>query len=788
MAEKPGAAVLTAIALSTACTLALQVALTRFFSAVIAYHFSFLAVSIAMLGMGAGAMLVYVRPAWFERSNTRAVLARLCAAFAASLVVIPFLLVRIDFTQRGPLGASFAISLALACLLCVLPALFSGLVITLAIARYRAAIGAVYAWDLAGAGLGAFAVVPAMALLDAPTLLVCLGALAALGAVLFAGGASRAERLAAVTLLLLAPAAAGSSRSGSALRLPHYYQLPPDALQVAEHWSPLARVFGFRIAGNDEIALLFYDRVFAPVPIVRPGEVPGWRKLNTGPGSIGYELTAPGRTLIIGGGGGRDIYTALSSGQKRVDVIELIDANRRVVDEDLGGISGAPYSRPKVFTAIGDGRSVLAGRETRYDQIYIGFTDTLSANAAQGYALMENNLYTVEGFLEYFRHLRPGGVLNVTRPVQLVGDEALRVTVLALAALQRLGVREPGRHLVVVAGTEFMGPPVGAVLARREPYTEAELDRVRNLAAVRGDGLLFAPGGPFRGAWKQLAESLGMYGQGGRSPDAAAAIDRFCNGWRLDVCPPTDDRPFFFSMQRLHQLGENLAGYHYSVAPDKVLMVTLLILALFSAVAFLLPLAAVRDAPRPPLSAIGYFAAIGLGFMLMEVVLIQRMVLFLGFPTYALSVVLFALLLFSGLGSLLFTRTERERETLLRALGALVALLVVAALFSLPLVHRLIHLSFALRVLVAVAFIAPLGMAAGAAMPLGLGRLGHRYPRSVAYAWGVNGVCSVLASVLGAALAMHLGFTAATLVAAACYLAALGFAAAGRWTLARDCG
>ena len=787
MSERPGPVVLTAVALTTACTLAFQVALTRFFSAVIAYHFSFLAVSIAMLGMGAGAMLVYVRPAWFERASTRVVLARLCALFAASLVTIPFLLVRIDFTQRGALNAYFAISLALASLLCVVPALFSGLVITLAIARYRAAIGAVYAWDLAGAGLGAFAVVPAMALLDAPTLLVCQGSLAALGAFLFAG-AARAERAAAALLLLLALGSAALSRTSSVLRLPHYYELPPDALQVAERWSPLARVFGFRLSDNDEIALLFYDRVFAPVPIVRQGEVPGWRKLNTGPGSIGYELIAPGRTLIIGGGGGRDIYTALSSGQIRVEVIELIDANRRVVDEDLGGISGAPYSRPKVFTTIGDGRSVLAGRETLYDQIYIGFTDTLSANAAQGYALMENNLYTVEAFLEYFRHLRPGGVLNVTRPVQLVGDEALRVTVLALAALERLGAADPGRHLIVVAGTEIMGPPVGTVLVRREPYTEAEVKRIRRLAADRADGLLFAPGGPFRGAWKQLAESLGMVGQRARFEDTAVAIDRFCSGWRLDVCPCTDDRPFFFSMQRLDRLGESLAGYHYSVAPDKVLMVTLLILLLFSAVAFLLPLVAVSQAPRPPPGAVGYFAAIGLGFMLMEVVLIQRMVLFLGFPTYALSVVLFALLLFSGLGSYLFTRTEPERKILFRALGALVALLVAVALFTLPLVHRLIHLGFAVRVLLAVAFIAPLGMAAGAAMPLGLGRLAASYPRSVAYAWGVNGVCSVLASVLGAALAIHLGFTAATLVAAACYLAALGFAALGGWTLARDCG
>lgn len=786
MAERPGPATLTAIALTTACTLAFQVVLSRFFSAVIAYHFSFLAVSIAMLGMGAGAMLVYVRPSWFECGSTGAVLGRLCAGFSASLIAIPFLLVRIDFTQHGGLSAPFAASLALSCLFCALPGLFSGLAVVLAVARYRAWIGSVYAADLAGAGLGALAVVPALYLGDPPTLLVGMGLAAALAAALFAGPA-RAERYVALLLLALAGGGIGVSRLSQALRLPHYYDLPPDALQVVERWTPLARVFGFRLHQNDQIALLFYDRVFAPVPMVRAQETPGWKELNTGPGSVGYELTAPGRVLIIGGGGGRDIYTALSSGQKRVDVIELIDANRRVVDEDLGGVSGSPYSRPRVSTVIGDGRSVLAGRKVLYDQIYIGFTDTLSANAAQGYALMESNLYTVEAFVEYLRHLRPGGVLNVTRPVQLVGDEALRITVLTLAALGRLGVSEPGRHLAVVGGREMMGPPVGAVLARLEPYTQAELERLRRLAAQRGDGLVFAPGGPFRGAWKELARSLGMEGEGASPGDFSAALERFCNGWRLDVCPPTDDRPFFFSMQRLSQLGENLPGYHYSVAPDKVLMLTLLVLALFSVVAFLLPLAAVRQAPRPPLSAIGYFGAIGLGYMLLEVVLIQRMVLFLGFPTYALSVVLFSLLLFSGIGSYLSSRARDERKTLLRALTALVAMLAAAAFFSLPLVHRLIHLGFALRAAAAVALIAPLGAVAGAAMPLGLKRFGRLHPRSVAYAWGVNGICSVLASVLGIALAMHLGFAAATLAAAACYLLALLQAALGGWTRAVDC-
>jgi spermidine synthase len=155
------------------------------------------------------------------------------------------------------------------------------------------------------------------------------------------------------------------------------------------------------------------------VPIVGDGPVPDWQMLVTGPASIGYELTGPGHALVIGGGGGRDIYTALSQGQRPVDVIELNEGIRATVDEDLGHLSGAPYSRDGVSTVIGDGRSQLASRDVLYDQIHIGFTDTLSGNAAQGFALTENNLYTVEAFLEYFAHLKPRGVLNVSRPLPL---------------------------------------------------------------------------------------------------------------------------------------------------------------------------------------------------------------------------------------------------------------------------------------------------------------------------------------------------------------------------------
>ena len=149
-----------------------------------------------------------------------------------------------------------------------------------------------------------------------------------------------------------------------------------------------------------------------------------------------------GKSLVIGGGGGRDIHNLRSSGVDDIDVIELNEGIRQIVDDKMSVFSGSPYSMPGVHTTIGDGRSILA-RRGLYDQIQISFTDSLSAGGAAAYALSENNLYTVEAFQEYLDHLAPGGILAVTRRYQLVGDEALRATVLALETLRRNGVEHP---------------------------------------------------------------------------------------------------------------------------------------------------------------------------------------------------------------------------------------------------------------------------------------------------------------------------------------------------------
>ena len=773
MLARPPLRVTVGVGLVAACTLALQVLLTRLFSAVLFYHFAFFSISLALLGTGAGALVLYVRPRWFERPSIEAALTRWSCALAVMLALAPLVLVRLGFGLGLEVSPGLIGRLTVAAVLAALPFFAAGVVIALAIKTYVKSVGRVYAFDLAGAALGAIAIVPLLKIVSAPTLLVSLGVVAGLAALLFGWGIERERALAAGTagVAVLLVVLAGAT---SLYYLPAPYERQFDRAVKGDHWTPISRVVGYPPQGAGAAALT-YDQDFAPVPAHKRGDPPpDWEKLELGPQSIGYAITGPGDALVIGGGGGRDIFNALS-GRQRVDVIELNAGIREVVDEDLAEWSGSPYTLPGVSSAIGDGRSTLAGRDKKYDTVHIGFTNTLAASGSgSAYALSENHLYTVEAFQEYFDHLKPGGMLNISRPYRFTGEEALRATVLMLESLRERGIDQPERHVVVLLGKAANGY-FGTVLAKLEPFSESELALIRELAPVRDHasgedtGVMYMPGGPYKREWQGLEQ--------------ATDLDQWCSSYRSNVCAPTDDKPFFLNPTRLGDVFESAppGATFLSRTPFFILLAVLGILLVLSLFAFALPLAMVRGRTRPPLGSLGFFAAIGLGFLIVEVVLIQRFVLFLGYPTYALSVVLFSLLLFTGAGAYASGRSRSPRSLLIRALSFACVYIAVGAFALDPLLDGLLDLSFTLRVAVTIALLAPLGLALGTAMPIGLGRLSAQYPDGVPWAWGINGVFSVVASVLAIMVALNWGFTVCTLVGLACYLAALAHAVRGRW-------
>ena len=564
-------------------------------------------------------MAVYVRPAWFEPLRCGCLAARLVRALRGCWWWSPAVLVRLDYTFERLDHARVRRSRSRPpALLSAVPFLAAGIAIALAIKALRAPRSdRVYAFDLAGAGLGALAVVPAD--VDAsprPLLLAALGLLGGAGGSAARGDPRTAGAPAALALVAGSPRVA--VRCGAAT---HALSLPTRS-RARRRRRPLDAAQPRRrlpaVDGDASLGLVTYDRVYAPVPVHRPRRAAArtGARSQLGPQSIGYALTRPGRALVIGGGGGRDIHNALSSGRAaggRDRAQPRRSARSWTTTSALLGsaLQRCPGSTSR--SATGARRSPRS--DARYDQIHIGFTDTLSAQLGAGASpSTENNLYTVEAFDEYLDHLAPGGVLNVSRDRRLVGDEALRATVLTLEALAPPRRRGPGAQRRGDPRREdLFDGDFGTVLARLEPFTRgragASCDASRTSAA---SGVAYRAGRPVpRGV-----------GRARRAPSLAGAS---ATGYRLDVCPPTDDKPFFFNLRaRWADLGRQ---------PDRRLPVhsldPLLVLLVdarhpagaLSVLAFVLPLLLVRGAAAPrrrlarassPRSA--------LGFLVLEVV------------------------------------------------------------------------------------------------------------------------------------------------------------------------
>ncbi|HKD44054.1 MAG TPA: hypothetical protein VKD24_00235, partial [Candidatus Angelobacter sp.] len=415
------------------------------------------------------------------------------------------------------------------------------------------------------------------------------------------------------------------------------------------------------------------------------------------------------------------------------------------------------------------GRSYIRSSKEKYDVVQMTLVDTWASTAAGAFALSENNLYTLEAFREYFDHLKPDGMIAITRWEFRQPREALRVVSEAMAALDQLGVAEPQQNFIVVADgpLDEDGRPV-LVLAKKSPLTPAEYAAVAR--HVRSNPNLVWLNPPPEYAGSRLPRAAGVFQQLITSNNPAS----FARAYAYNVAPVSDDNPFFFFTMKigymLRMIGKTGQGIDWKVNVGVVMIGMLLILSIAAVLLFLIfPLALGERGRRPKTSllALAYFIAIGLGYITVEISLIQRFVLFLGHPTYALTVVVFLLLLSSGAGSVAARRRITGGSSL-RLLLATVATLIALYVFVLPtLLSQAVGLPFLVKLLLSAALIAPLGFLMGMPFPTGLTLVD-----TVEWAWALNAAASVLGSVMAMAIAIQFGLTITLISAAAAYLVA----------------
>ena len=746
-------------------TLVLELTLTRLFSATMFYHFAFLAISLALFGSGASGVFLYVARPRLDEARTPLLLGVSSALFAVSTIVALVVILSHPLNPAAPSLKTLG-SLAWIYGAAALPFFFSGCVITLAITAWAREITRLYLFDLMGAAAGCLLLVPTLGLLGAIDTVLSTAVLALLGGLLL----SRQRWL--LPLIALATALVAVNHATGTLALRESKGLSEQGM-LFSRWNSFSRVTVVQPEDRDR-QLIFIDSDAATV-IYRDGsDLERHPELRDRVEGLAYHLGGRDKVLIIGPGGGVDVIIARLHGARDVTAVELNPLVARDVmsSEPFLSFSGRLYQQPGVRLVVDDGRSFLRRSREEHDLIVATMVDTWAATAAGAFALSENNLYTVEAFSDYLERLSPDGILSMTRWHQTPPDQLLRLVSLGREALRLRGADEPGHHFVIVRGPHEGMPLTSAtVLLKKSPFSPAEVERAEAFARRLGLELLYTPRTRPPNDLTRLI--------------TAGDLAELWRTFPSNIAPPRDNSPFFFQSVRLEKLvsrrwalGEWRRTNLGTVVLFGLVAITSLLVVAFILGPLLLVRRRLRATPRPGrLSFLLYFATLGAGFIVVEVVLLQKCVLFLGHPAYALTVVLFALLFFSGLGSFLSGRFPDKAlpGALRRAILLVVALIVFTVLVLSPLFYGLVHLPARSRVLVTLLALAPLGLALGMPMPTGIRILAQRAPELIPWAWGVNGAASVLGSVGAIALAMVWGFDQALLVAGGFYLAGLGF-------------
>ncbi len=762
--------------------LALEIALTRIFSVILWYHFAFLAISLALFGMAVGGLLLHFRPDWFPRDRVHHQMARHSMLFAIFVPIAYVLILGVPFVYRVSLPA--AVSLLLIYTFAALPFLFGGLALALALSRFSQRIGLVYGMDLIGAGLGCLLVVPLLGYLTGPGVIVATAILAAVASLFFAaslGAGARNRRL--LVLGVLVAVLVGHETKGW-LRI----DFSKDRLEVGtihSDWNPLARITvtqeGTVNWATSEVyngpkpeTLWLKIDAEAGTPIVQfDGDFEKVKALQFDVSALVHTLRENAEVLVIGPGGGRDVLTALSFGQKRVTAVEINEAIISAVRDKFGDWSGGLYSRPDVRIVNDEGRSWVRRADERFDIIQASLIDTWAASSAGAYVLSENNLYTKEAFRDFLEHLNDDGILTMSRwyfkgrPI-----ETLRLTGIAVAALRDLGITNPAAHIMVVKRSTWdwayrrreFRDGVGTLLVKRTPWDPGEVAHIQKIAEDLKFDVVYAPG------QQNLPEFEAIMGE--RRAEFEAA-------YPVDISAPVDDRPFFFYMLhardafRIFGGGEEIEQgvVQNNVRAIFVLVALLGIVLVLTSTCIMLPLflSGGESFPRGGSSALYllYFFCLGLGYLLVEIPLMQRFILLLGHPVNALTVVLFSMLVGSGAGSVLSNRIP-ERLFLLPAALIAVLVLVYAAVVP-PILDASLALPYWQRVLLSVALLALPAVLMGMPFPLGVRQLSRLREGMLPWVWGVNGATSVCASVLATVFAIFMGYTAVLMIGAATY-------------------
>lgn len=788
MAQRPP---LAAVAVLSAAALAYEVLLLRLFAIIQWHHFAYLSISVALLGIGAAGTFVTLTRrrllAAYPYSFSLAAAAFAVTAIAcfAAAERVPFNALEIVWNPAQFLG------LATIYVLLFIPFFCAATALCIAYSGFSGHIPQLYGADILGAGLGSLGLLGALFFLYPAEVLRAISALGLAAAALAVWPLARrwtaVLALAALGGPWLLPAPALQLVSSDYKDLRQALRVR-DARIVAQRSSPLGVVTvvdsplaplrhapGLSLnaaAGPPSQLGLFVDGQSAGAVTRYDGDTKPLAYLAATTSALPYRLLDRPRVLVLGAGAGGDVLQALANGVRQVDAVELDGQITALVQQDLAEFSGRPYSASGVQLHTAEARGFVAASRESFDLIQVALLDSFGSSAAGLGSLNESHLYTVEALEGYLQRLAPGGLVSFTRWVSLPPRDSLRLFATAIAALERRGVAEPGGSLAMIRGWNTT-----TLLLKNGVFSPAEIAALREFCRQYGFDIVHVPG--------IVAAEANVFNLLERDDFFASTRallgpghNDFLERYKFNLEPATDDRPYFFHFFKWRTLPELMALRSGGGLPPldwgyPVLVMALLQAVVASLLLILLPLAlsgsrhAFAQAPadlrrRVPV----YFLALGLGFMAIEIPLLQRFSLFLSSPLYAAAVVLAAFLAFAGLGAMFSARLAAAARWPFLAI-AVIALLYVAILP--PLLAAAMGLAQGWKILLTMLLLAPLAFCLGMPFPLGLVAVAAAAPPLVPWAWGINGCASVVATLLATLLAIHSGYSMVLLLAVLLY-------------------
>ena len=787
------------IAMISASALAYEILLMKLFSIIQWHHFAYMIISLALLGYGASGTFLTLAREQLLKQFPYAYLGNI-ALFALSSIFcfltaqqIPFNPLVIFWEMKQLLWLSGLY------LLLALPFFFAANAIGLALIYFKEDISKIYGADMLGAGLGSLGVLALLYLFFPIPILLFIALTAMMGAAVGFKELSLKPTKRVVLLFMLTLITVVLSWKTGVLKRNTYKDLSQTlritgAKIVEERSSPLGMLsvvespeVPFRYVPGMSMASqleplqqlgLFTNGDGMSVITQFPDDMDKLAYLDYQTSALAYHLGDLERVLILGAGGGAEILQALYHEVRAIDAVEIDPLVVELVGEKYAEFAGNIYAKKAVTVHTAEARGFIASSKVKYDLIQMAMLDSFGASSAGLHSLRENYFYTVEALQLYLRHLEPDGYLSISRWLRLPPRDTLKLFATAAEALERNGVKELQKHLLLIRGWQ-----TATLIVKNGTFTSEEIGRAEQFGDERFFDMAFYSGLDKSDVNRYNILEKPYFYQGTNA--LLENRQRYFDEYKFDIEPSTDDKPYFYHFFKWETLDEIIAlsgsgslqllewGY-------LVLVASLLQAVVASVVLILLPLIKFAKVQKSAVAAskirvLLYFVVVGLGFLFLEIYFIQRFILFLSHPLYTVAIVLSSFLIFAGLGSSYSKRLAAMMGYCKTARYSIYAVLLFGLVYLLTLDHLfgfLVTQATLMKIAASVVLIAPLAFAMGMPFPMGLSELGRHSEGLLPWAWGVNGCASVISAVAATLVAIHFGFTVVIVMALLFYLVA----------------